>query len=407
MEDLQRKLDHLRRNFDFDDAELKDVSLLYRGLPYPTPSKGIDKLKAISKRLCEEWNALFSVAERKGDDKRAKKKLLRLLFPTLPSFPGEIRRGLHLVIGLVDISNFTFINVGADFGENTLIKLGHWTQIGPNFSVSEEKEGPAKRILIDDEAWLGGGISVASGTTIGKETVVGSGARVESDLAEKVLAIGRPAHAIKEIPLKEDFKSAQYEVYSKDELALIRAHYHRIRHQIPKKAFNRIFSGATFSTLSIKLGMLYLYTHALCKKLDNRNLTEEERNDIIDVLFPIHGENIQIGRNFFLDLAGTVSLGDNVKIGDDVAIGGLVRIESNVEIGSRCLLFGSNHPISAKKRKMGFNKGLGLSIPIAYVPINIREGSKIAANAVIAPKADIKTSVPEGALVDPKGKIIL
>ncbi len=406
MEDLQRKLEHLKKNFHFTEAELKDISLLYRGLPYPEQSEGIAKLRAVSQKACDEFNALFTVPENKSADKRKKKKLLRLLFPLLPNTPGEIRRGLHLVIGLVDISNFTFINVGANFGENTLVKLGHWTQIGPNFSVSESS-GPASRILIDDEAWLGGKVNVASGVTIGKQTVVGSGARVEENIAEKVLAIGRPAHAIKEIPVVEEFKSAQFEVYTKEEQELIRAHYKKIRHQISKKAFGRIYSGATFSTLSIRLGLLYLFTHGLCKKLDDPTLTDSEREDIYDVLFPIRGKNLKIGKNFFLDLAGTVSLGDNVTIGDNVAIGGLVRIASGATIGDGCLLFGSNHPLSAKKRKIGFNKGLGLSIPIAYVPIHIGENVTLGRDAVIAPKADIKTSVPDGALVDPKGKIIL
>lgn len=406
MEPLDIKLNHLRKHFGFVEEELKDIALLYQGLPYPKESKGIARLKEVSKSVCEQWNALFTVAEEKRSDKRKKGKLLKLLFPTLPSMPGEIRRGLHLVIGMVDISSFTFINVGANFGENTLIKLGHWTQIGPNFSIQEE-EGPAKRILIDDEAWLGGKVKVFAGATIGKMAVVGSGARVEADLTERMLAIGRPARTIKEIPEKEEFKSSSSEVYSREELALIKAHYKKIRHKISRKAFERIYSGNVFSTLDIRLGMLYLYTHGLCKKLDDPNLTEDEKQDIIDVLFPLHGKNIKIGKNFFLDLAGTVSLGDDVTIGDNVSIGGLVRIESGVSIGNGCLLFGSNHPLSPKTRKVGWNKGLGLSIPIAYVPIHIRGGVNLGKDSVIAPKADIKTSVPEEALVDPKGKVIL
>lgn len=406
MNELEIKIKHLQKHFDFDEDELGDIAKLYQGLPYPKESKGIAKLRDISSKLCEEWNHLLVEPKKKKADKKRKKELLRLLFPTLPNMPGDIRRGMKLVIGMVDISNFTFINAGADFGVNTLVKLGKWTQLGPNFKVLEE-EGPAKHIYIDDQAWLGGKVEVAPNVRIGVESVVASGARVIEDLPAKVLAIGRPARVIKDIPVKEVLKSSKFDVYNEDELSTIWNHYVTIGHKISRKAFQRIFSGSYFSTLSISLGMLYLYTHALCRRLDDPSLNAEEREEILDQLFPIRGKNIQIGKNFFMDLAGTMSLGDNVRIGDNVALGGLVRIEDDVEIGDGCLLFGSNHPISAKRRKAGFNEGLGFSIPVAYVPIHVRKGVKLGKDVTIAPKADIKEDVPDGALVDPKGRITL
>jgi len=404
MDIITKKLNHLRQHFSFSEEELTDIAKLYAGEAYPPESEGIKKLREISAKLCEEYNMIF--ANKKKVPGKSKKQLLKLLFPTLPAFPGLIRRGLKLVIGMVDIEDNAFINTCADFGTNTLVHLAKWAQLGPNFSVDEQQGVPAKKIEVLHDAWLGGKVKVLAGVTVGADSTVGSGAYVNADLPEASLALGRPARVLRAIEPMEPFHDGDFHPYSDEELATIRVHYGKIHHQIPKRQFNSIYTGHQFSTLSLGLDFLYLFTQGLCAKLDDPDLDEEGRQAIIDKLFPIHGKNLTIGKNFFLDLAGTVSLGDNIVIGDNVSIGGLVRIGNDVKIGNGCLLFGSNHPTSAKRRKVGFNKGLGLSIPVAYVPITIEDGAVLGNDVCIAPKAKIGGQIPDGSLVDPKGKII-
>jgi len=403
MDTVTVKINHLRRHFDFTDGELADIAKMYAGEDYPRDSEGIRKLRAISLDLCERYDMAFANKKKAG---MSKGKILKLLFPLLPAFPGLIRRGMRLVIGMVDIEDNAFINVGANFGVSTLVHLAAWAQLGPNFSVEEEDQGPAKKIEVLHDAWLGGKVKAKAGVTVGADSTVGSGAYVNADLPEASLAIGRPARVLRQITAEEPFHDGDFHPYSDEELDLIRNHYKKVHHSINRKQFNAIFTGHAFSTLSLPLDFLYLFTQGLCAELDDPDITPERRNEIIDLLFPIHGKNINIGKNFFLDLAGTVSLGDDVTIGDNVALGGLVRIGNGVHIGNGCLLFGSNHPTSAKKRKVGFNEGLGLSIPVAYVPIAIEDGTHLGDDVCVAPKAKIGGEVPAGALVDPKGKII-
>ena len=54
-------------------------------------------------------------------------------------------------------------------------------------------------IVIGDNVWLGGGVIVCPGVTIGDDTVVGAGAVVTHDLPARVVAVGVPAKPIREI----------------------------------------------------------------------------------------------------------------------------------------------------------------------------------------------------------------
>jgi maltose O-acetyltransferase len=57
----------------------------------------------------------------------------------------------------------------------------------------------AKPITIGDNVWLGGGVVVCPGVTIGADTVVGAGAVVTRDLPEGVVAVGNPARVIRSV----------------------------------------------------------------------------------------------------------------------------------------------------------------------------------------------------------------
>jgi maltose O-acetyltransferase len=56
-----------------------------------------------------------------------------------------------------------------------------------------------KPITLADNVWLGGGVIVCPGVTIGEHTVVGAGAVVTGDLPAGVVAYGNPARVVREI----------------------------------------------------------------------------------------------------------------------------------------------------------------------------------------------------------------
>ncbi|MFC0006934.1 sugar O-acetyltransferase [Micromonospora siamensis] len=101
-----------------------------------------------------------------------------------------------------------FVNFNAVFLDVAPITIGADVQIGPNvqlLTATHPIEPEARRakwegsapITIEDNVWLGGGVIVLAGVTIGANTVVGAGAVVTRDLPPNVVAVGNPAKPIR------------------------------------------------------------------------------------------------------------------------------------------------------------------------------------------------------------------
>jgi maltose O-acetyltransferase len=104
----------------------------------------------------------------------------------------------------------TFVNFGLVALDVAEIRIGDDVQVGPNVQLltathplepepRREKWESAKPIAIEDNVWLGGGVIVCPGVTIGVNTVVGAGAVVTRDLPAGVLAAGIPARVVREL----------------------------------------------------------------------------------------------------------------------------------------------------------------------------------------------------------------
>lgn len=110
----------------------------------------------------------------------------------------------------IHIGARTFINYGAVLLDVAKIVIGDDVQIGPNVQLltpthpldpelRRMKYEAAEPITIKDNVWLGGGVIVLPGVTIGENTVVGAGAIVTKDLPPNVVAVGNPARIIRQL----------------------------------------------------------------------------------------------------------------------------------------------------------------------------------------------------------------
>ena len=90
------------------------------------------------------------------------------------------------------------------------IRIGDDVQIGPSVQLltaahpldAEQRRAGweyAEPIVIGDGAWLGGGVIVCPGISIGSNTVVGAGSIVTRDLPAGVLAVGNPCRVVREL----------------------------------------------------------------------------------------------------------------------------------------------------------------------------------------------------------------
>ncbi|MBU7597028.1 sugar O-acetyltransferase [Streptomyces sp. P38-E01] len=123
--------------------------------------------------------------------------------------PLQVDYGTHITIGAR-----TFINFGAVLLDCAPITIGEDVQIGPNVQLltpihpleaepRRNKWEGAKPIALGDNVWLGGGVIVCPGVTIGENTVVGAGSVVARDLPPNVVAVGNPARVVRELPVHE------------------------------------------------------------------------------------------------------------------------------------------------------------------------------------------------------------
>ncbi len=148
--------------------------------------------------LMERYNASSAA------DPQARAALLAELLGTVGE-PVEVRPPLYVDYGYhVEIGPRTFVNFGAVFLDVAPIKIGADVQIGPNVQLltpTHPVDPEARRakweaalpITIGDNVWLGGGVIVCPGVTIGADTVVGAGSVVTKDLPPGVVAVGNPA----------------------------------------------------------------------------------------------------------------------------------------------------------------------------------------------------------------------
>jgi acetyltransferase-like isoleucine patch superfamily enzyme len=61
-----------------------------------------------------------------------------------------------------------------------------------------EQRGTYAPVIIGSDCWLGAGVVVLKGVTIGNGTMIGAGAVVTDDVPEYTIAAGVPAKVIRE-----------------------------------------------------------------------------------------------------------------------------------------------------------------------------------------------------------------
>ena len=117
--------------------------------------------------------------------------------------------GKHVHFGRNVYANFNLTLV-----DDTHIYVGDYTMLGPNVVIATAGHPilPALReqtyqynasVHIGRNCWLGAGVIVLPGITIGDNTVVGAGSVVTKDLPANVVAVGNPCRVLRQIGEKD------------------------------------------------------------------------------------------------------------------------------------------------------------------------------------------------------------
>lgn len=110
----------------------------------------------------------------------------------------------------VHLGRDVYFNFNVTLVDDTDIYIGDNTMIGPNTVIAtaghpvcpeiREKGGQFNiPVRIGKNCWLGAGVIVLPGITIGDNTVVGAGSIVTHDLPANVVAAGNPCRILREI----------------------------------------------------------------------------------------------------------------------------------------------------------------------------------------------------------------
>ena len=113
--------------------------------------------------------------------------------------------GRHVHFGKNIYTNFNLTLV-----DDTHIHVGDYCQIGPNVVLATAGHPilPELRekgyqynapVRIGRNCWLGAGVVVVPGVTIGDNVVVGAGSVVTRDLPDNVIAVGNPCKILREV----------------------------------------------------------------------------------------------------------------------------------------------------------------------------------------------------------------
>lgn len=113
--------------------------------------------------------------------------------------------GHHVHFGKNIYANFNLTLV-----DDTHIYVGDYTMFGPNVTIATAGHPilPQLRqqgyqynapVHIGKNCWIGAGVVIVPGVTIGDDVVVGAGSIVTKDLPDRVLAVGNPCRILREV----------------------------------------------------------------------------------------------------------------------------------------------------------------------------------------------------------------
>ena len=164
-----------------------------------------DEIAAMHQRavaLCASYNA--TPAADPSGRRTILDELLGALGPDV-----EVRAPFHCDYGTyIELGARSFVNFGLVVLDAAPVTIGDDVQIGPNVQLltathpldpdlRRARWESADPIAIGDNVWLGGGVIVLPGVTIGADAVVGAGSVVTRPVPAGAVVVGNPARVMR------------------------------------------------------------------------------------------------------------------------------------------------------------------------------------------------------------------
>lgn len=154
-----------------------------------------------ARRLLKELNSAIT----REEIQEVAKKLFGKFGDSSITPPFRCDYGDNIYIGEGSYFNYnsSLIDVAEIFvGDNVLVgpDCGFYTAEHP-IDPASRKAGVeyGRKIIVEDDVWIGGHSTITSGVRIGKGSIIGAGSVVTKDIPENVIAFGNPCRIYREI----------------------------------------------------------------------------------------------------------------------------------------------------------------------------------------------------------------
>lgn len=183
---------------------MTEMEKMQAGLEYSFADEELIARKSRAIRWCEEYNAID------GTDYAAQYEHLKKMLGAVgervwiaKTFGCDCGKNIYIGNDFTGNFNLTILDIHE-------VHIGDHVMIGPNTLITTvshplsaaKRRGYtawAKPVVIGNDVWIGGNVTILPGVTIGNNVVVAAGAVVTHDVPDNCLVAGIPARKIKDL----------------------------------------------------------------------------------------------------------------------------------------------------------------------------------------------------------------
>lgn len=191
----------MNENITFDQQSMEERRK--NGLLWVDTGENMDQ-QVFARGLCQDYN------QTRATETEKRQQILSQLFASC----GEkvwIEPPLTLAMGnTVSIGDRTYVNSNLTLVDDYEIDIGKEVLIAPNVTISTTNhpihykartcgEMYCKKVIIEDNVWIGSNVVICAGVTVGKGSVIGAGSVVTRNIPPMSFAAGVPCRVIREI----------------------------------------------------------------------------------------------------------------------------------------------------------------------------------------------------------------
>lgn len=185
--------------------KMKDSEKMHNGMLYNPGDEEILREQTICQELLYDFN------QTRPSQGEKRQELLKKMFAEI----GEncyIEPPLHANFGgrHIHFGKNIYANYNLTVVDDTHVYVGDYTMFGPNVTIATaghpietdlRQKGYQYNIpvRIGKNCWIGAGVVLLPGVTVGDNTVIGAGSVVTRDIPANVVAVGNPCHILREI----------------------------------------------------------------------------------------------------------------------------------------------------------------------------------------------------------------